>query len=115
MPSAAPRWCPRCRLPHPAGTECPVGAAERRAEVDRRRPSARQRGYDSDWERYRSSYLKRHPHCACGARAVVVDHITPVALGGPFWDPGNHRQMCGSCHASKTTTEINQRRVPRHA
>jgi 5-methylcytosine-specific restriction enzyme A len=89
--------------------------AERLAAADRMRPSARQRGYNRNWEAYRADYLRRRPTCACGAPATVVDHIVPVSLGGAFWDPANHQPMCVSCHAAKTMTEINQRRVPRHA
>jgi 5-methylcytosine-specific restriction protein A len=90
--------------------------AERLRAADRMRPNARQRGYSNEWERYRADYLKEHPRCVCGAKAVLVDHITPVALGGAFWDPCNHQQMCRSCHAAKTMREINaKRKVPRYA
>jgi 5-methylcytosine-specific restriction protein A len=113
MPTAAPRWCLRCRAPHPSGSECPAGKAERKAEIDQRRPSAARRGYHSKWRGYRMAYLKQHPHCRCGARATVVDHIVPVALGGSFWDEANHQPLCARCHARKTMAELNERRVPR--
>jgi 5-methylcytosine-specific restriction protein A len=83
---------------------------ERLAAADRVRPNARRRGYDSDWEAYRADYLRRHPTCACGAQATLVDHIHPVSLGGAFWDPSNHAPMCRRCHASKTMREVNGRR-----
>jgi 5-methylcytosine-specific restriction enzyme A len=89
--------------------------AERLAAADRARPNARRRGYNSDWERYREDYLRRHPTCACGAHATLVDHIKPVSMGGAFWDLVNHAPMCRPCHAAKTMREINQRKVPRHA
>jgi len=91
-----------------------VAKAERRAEIDRRRPSAPKRGYHSGWRHYRMSYLKSHPRCGCGAPATVVDHVVPVAAGGSFWAAANHQPLCHRCHAAKTMTEINQRRVPRH-
>jgi 5-methylcytosine-specific restriction protein A len=87
--------------------------AEPKAAIDRYRPSAWRRGYTGEWAQYRADYLRRHPRCACGAPATVVDHVKPVALGGAFWDPANHRQMCARCHNAKTMSEINARRVPR--
>jgi 5-methylcytosine-specific restriction endonuclease McrA len=57
------------------------------------------------------SYLSEHRWCTCGQRATLVDHIHPVSQGGAFWDAANHQPMCASCHASKTTREINGRRT----
>jgi 5-methylcytosine-specific restriction protein A len=83
---------------------------ERLRTLDKRRPGPRRRGYDSEWERYREDYLRRHPSCAdCGAQSTVVDHIRPVKDGGSFWDPNNHQPMCGTCHAAKTARDVNAR------
>jgi 5-methylcytosine-specific restriction enzyme A len=61
------------------------------------------------------TYLKEHPQCAvCGAQATVVDHIQPMSMGGSFWDYANHQPLCARCHAAKTMTELNERRVPRY-
>jgi 5-methylcytosine-specific restriction enzyme A len=116
MPDAADRWCPRCRSPHPAGSECPVGKAERLARVDAQRPGARQRGYTGQWERRRATFLKKHRWCViCGEPAEQVDHIVPVAVGGSMWDEANWQPLCRHHHSAKTMGEMNERRVPRHA
>jgi 5-methylcytosine-specific restriction protein A len=115
MPFAAPRWCPRCGVSHPSGSECPVGAAERRAEVDRSRPSARHRGYDRRWEAARAAYLQAHPLCVvCGQQATEVDHAIPIALGGAMWDEANWQALCKPHHSAKTMREVNERRAPHH-
>jgi 5-methylcytosine-specific restriction protein A len=80
------------------------------AEIERRRPSARQRGYTREWERYRADFLLRRPSCdECGAPAIVVDHVTPVKDGGSFWNPSNHQPLCRACHAAKTMRDVNAR------
>src|SRR5688500_1727184 len=112
MPSAAPRWCPRCASPHPSGAECPAGAEERRAEVDRHRPSARQRLYTTEWDKRRAQYIHKNPRCVvCGAPAQEVDHILDHhgdhAL---FWAETNWQSLCKPCHSAKTMTTLNQRK-----
>jgi 5-methylcytosine-specific restriction enzyme A len=115
MPVAAPRWCPRCASPHPSGAECPVGAAERRAEVDRHRPSARRRGYDRRWEAARARFLRDHPSCACGNRAVevhhTVDHRGDMVL---FWRTELWQALCKPCHSRETMRRLTERKVPRY-
>jgi 5-methylcytosine-specific restriction enzyme A len=89
-----------------------VGAAARLAEADRRRPSARQRLYDSEWERERAVWLKDHPRCAeCGAPAKEVHHSIPHR-GNPaiFWDRSKWVSLCRAHHSAATMREINQRR-----
>jgi 5-methylcytosine-specific restriction protein A len=90
-----------------------VTAHERKAEVDRRRPGSRQRGYTSKWEKARAAFLRAHPYCHCGAAATEVDHAIPVALGGAMWDETNWQSLCRSHHSAKTMREVNLRRVPR--
>jgi 5-methylcytosine-specific restriction protein A len=108
MPQAAMHVCSGagCRKAIPHGERYCPGC---RAEYDRndraRRGSARERGYDARWERYRAAYLCRHPlcvECAAAGRvraASVVDHVRDhkgdTAL---FWDPANHRALCKPCH-----------------
>lgn len=53
--------------------------------------------------------------CHCGIPLIPseadCDHITPVALGGAFWDYNNLQTLCRSCHAQKTLidcVDINQ-------
>jgi 5-methylcytosine-specific restriction endonuclease McrA len=69
------------------------------------RPSARQRGYDTRWDKARRTYLASHPWCAkCAEQgkrtaATVVDHIKPhrgdQAL---FWDRANWQGLCKGHH-----------------
>ena len=92
-------------------------ASEVKRELDRQRPSAAQRGYDSRWRRARARYLAEHPLCAsCLAEgrvtaATVVDHV--MAHGGDpvlFWDEGNWQGLCKRCHDSKTARDGRWRR-----
>ena len=58
------------------------------------------------WRKYRAAFLSRHPLCVeCKRIAEVVDHITPVRLGGDFYSPDNHQSMCHRCHNSKSGRE----------
>jgi 5-methylcytosine-specific restriction protein A len=76
-----------------------------------RRVSVRKQGYDDAWSRYSQAFLRAHPICADPDRrhpgqlraATDVDHIK-AARGDMrlFWDHGNHRALCASCHSSKT-------------
>jgi 5-methylcytosine-specific restriction enzyme A len=87
-------------------------AAQVKAELERRRPSAARRGYGPRWRRARQAFLKRNPFCvACRAEgrlvsATVVDHVVPHH-GDPvlFWDEGNWAAMCKPCHDAKTARE----------
>ncbi|AWO91930.1 MULTISPECIES: HNH endonuclease [Bradyrhizobium] len=79
--------------------ECQI---RRKAETDRLRPNANDRGYDSNWSKARRAFLDKHPDCAmCGKPAVVVDHVKPHrgdrAL---FWDKGNWQPLCTHHHNS---------------
>ena len=63
----------------------------------------------SRWRRYRASYLKLNPLCAeCDHAATVVDHITPVRLGGEFWEPDNHQPLCAHHHNAKSGREAHK-------
>lgn len=78
------------------------------------------RGYDSRWEKARSTYLKSHPLCVeCEklgffVSATVVDHIIPHRLGAAinacdeaairaarllFWDKTNWQPLCTTHHS----------------
>jgi 5-methylcytosine-specific restriction endonuclease McrA len=37
--------------------------------------------------------------------ATVTDHITPVRLGGDFWDTRNYQSLCQACHQAKSAAE----------
>jgi 5-methylcytosine-specific restriction endonuclease McrA len=103
MPYAAPRHCPRGHAPF-TGPRCPECAKRAKAEADKRRPSARERGYTKDWERESKAFLAAHPVCiACGSPATVVDHLIPHRGNQKlFWMRENWRPMCKPCHDRKT-------------
>jgi 5-methylcytosine-specific restriction enzyme A len=88
---------------HGIRCECQISATrERNARHDRRRPPARERGYDHEWRKTRLEFLAAHPHCAmpgCGAPATTVDHI--IRHRGDralFWNRRNWQALCSPCH-----------------
>lgn len=90
---------------------------DRTARYERHHGSARQRGYDSRWERESKAYLEQYPLCAECARcghttpATLVDHVVPhkgdTVL---FWLRSNWQALCVPCHGAKTVRE----NVPHH-
>ena len=105
MPFKAPRIC-GCGIKVAAGLMCAC-QVERRAEADKRRPTATQRGYDSKWQKASKTFLAKPENrlcaCGCGRVADMVDHIRPhrndVKL---FWDKSNWQPMASSpCHNSR--------------
>ncbi len=85
------------------GTRCPCQIASTRARNrrhDANRPTARQRGYNHDWQKARLEWLHYHPACAmCGAPATLVDHIEPHRGDKQkFWDWRNWQSLCAPCH-----------------
>ena len=101
--SKPPHLC-SCGKTVPHGTRCACQIASTRARNrrhDATRPSARERGYTSEWEKARAEFLQWHPDCAmnCGAAATVVDHITPHrGSKALFWDMRNWQALCKPCH-----------------
>ncbi|MHC4051498.1 HNH endonuclease [Bradyrhizobium sp. 25ACV] len=84
--------------------ECQI---RRKAESDKLRPNATDRGYDSKWRRESKAFLalpqNRFCACGCGRTADCVDHKTPhrgdMKL---FWDRKNWQPLASSpCHASR--------------
>ena len=63
------------------------------------------------WRNERAAFLKRHPRCACGEQAKVVDHVRPhrgnEAL---FWDQTNWQPLCWFHSNSKTGSEVRRGR-----
>ncbi|RLL64296.1 HNH endonuclease signature motif containing protein [Paenirhodobacter hankyongi] len=97
-----PHICTCGRLvAHGARCACQIASTRaRNRRHDAKRPSARERGYTTDWQKERKAFLAAHPDCAmCGAPATVVDHIIPhrgnKAL---FWDRHNWQPLCAPCH-----------------
>ncbi|MDA9529256.1 HNH endonuclease signature motif containing protein [Bradyrhizobium sp. CCBAU 25338] len=100
MPTKPPRIC-SCGKITPANVLC-LCERRRKAETDKRRPSAHDRGYDSHWKQARRAFLDKHPSCAmCGKPAVVVDHKTPHRGDkAKFWDKTNWQSLCAHHHNS---------------
>lgn len=106
----AERLCRRCR----DLTDCTNGLcrscrnADNRA-ADAKRPTARQRGYDSKWERTRKRKLALDPICQrtdCDQPATDVDHIDGLGPNGPAGhDLDNLRSLCHPHHSQRTASD----------
>lgn len=104
MPS---RYCPRCNAAHDG--QCPLAKPIYRKQVDDRRGTRQQRGYDADWYRLRHQHLLRWPLCAdCLDRrmytaATEVHHMAKVADHPERrLDPDNLMSLCRTCHSRRT-------------
>lgn len=76
------------------------------------RPSARERGYDSRWDKARKTYLAHNPLCVMCKRegrvtpANVVDHIVPHKGSQElFWNADNWQSLCTHHHSSAKQRE----------
>ncbi|MBD3834017.1 MAG: HNH endonuclease [Brevundimonas sp.] len=100
MPVRAPMLCGCGRVVQ--GGPCLACAAARAKAYDARRPTARQRGYDSAWNKARATFLTAHPRCAmCEQPAAVVDHIKPHRGDRKlFWERSNWQPLCQHHHSS---------------
>lgn len=110
MPSRAPRICGQCGKTHLSGEQCLLVAARdkaRKAKFDAKRPNARARGYNKEWEAARAAYLLVYPTCArCTAPATVVDHIRAhKGNDALFWDRTNWQALCAHHHNSAKQSE----------
>lgn len=91
----------------PRGTPSRV---ERERASDDRRGSARERGYDTRWDKARKAYLAAHPcceYCRITGRvtaATLVDHLYPHRTFDPqraaalFWRSEYWVACCQPCH-----------------
>ena len=43
--------------------------------------------------------------------SAELDHILPLADGGPLWDWANWQALCKACHDEKSATENTGRHV----
>lgn len=75
------------------------------------RVSARERGYDTAWDKARKGFLAKHTRCECPAHkgkpdappSDTLDHIIPHKGDKTlFWDRKNWQAMAASCHSTKT-------------
>jgi 5-methylcytosine-specific restriction protein A len=75
-----------------------VTSLEVKRRYDKTRPTARERGYDTRWDKFRAYYLRRHPICIkCGAQATLIHHIEPLPDGDKY-DDCNLQSLCAACH-----------------
>jgi hypothetical protein len=76
----------------------------RKAEHDRNRPTARQRGYSTAWEKARLGFLAKHPYCEhCRQNpATIVHHKIPHRGDRlKFWNRGRGRPRSRRSRRSK--------------
>jgi 5-methylcytosine-specific restriction protein A len=98
-----PRLCGLCGRVHTLADLCDHQVAQQRARKarhDAHRPSARDRGYDAEWDKARAAYLNNHPLCRrCGNPATTVDHVVPHRGDRKlFQDRTNWQPLCQRCH-----------------
>ena len=69
------------------------------------RSNFRERGYSSEWTGFAARFLRASPWCwGCASigvqtRAVVIDHVTPMANAPErLLDPTNAQPLCKHCH-----------------
>lgn len=100
--SRPPRLC-SCGEIVLAGVRCQcqiVTDRARKARFDKKRPSARARGYNVDWQKARAEFLAIHPICTrCDNPATIVHHSVPHR-GDPklFWKKSGWLPVCQPCH-----------------
>ena len=87
----------------------PAAETRRKEAVNRKQTD---RFYSSAlWQKIRKRKKSTDPLCqdclAVGTTkpADMVDHITPIKVGGSGVDPDNLKSLCWSCHAKKTARD----------
>lgn len=116
MPVRAPRVCGHCGGVHAGGERCrrvEAMARERKARHDAGRPQARDRGYDSQWEKAARAFLALpgNSRCACGAPAVVVRHVVSIRRAPQLrMERSNWRPGCQKCNAKDAARERREER-----
>lgn len=101
------------RAPSIRGCGCILRSGEtcqhqraRKAEADKHRPSARQRGYDTSFQRAAFAFLKDHRFCTCGAPAVLVRHRVSIRQRPDLrMDRSNWLPGCRRCNAQDVQRE----------
>jgi 5-methylcytosine-specific restriction protein A len=60
----------------------------------------------AQWRKLRLIHIRQQPLCVeCNAPGQVVDHITPIRMGGEPFDMANLQTMCHKCHNIKSGKE----------
>lgn len=102
MPFKPQTNCKHRGCPHtvPIGQRyCAEHIKEHSRDRGKDRPNFRQRGYTSNWDKFRRIYLREHPLCAqCGKPALLPHHIIKIAEGGDMYDENNLMPLCFDCH-----------------
>ncbi|MGE5482253.1 MAG: HNH endonuclease [Bacteroidota bacterium] len=83
---------------------CPAHAQVERRIEDERRGSARDRGYDTRWDKVRRAKLARDPLCERCLQvgrvtpATMVHHLRSLRQGGEALEMANLLSVCRRCH-----------------
>ena len=80
----------------------PKGRCKDHQLLARRSPSSRVTA-TRRWAKVRRRVLARDRHTCqlCGSPATEVDHITPVAAGGAWYELSNLRAVCAPCNQAR--------------
>ena len=112
LPGRACRW-PRCpEIVYGEDTYCEEHQAQARRRYDKtydaKRGSARERGYDTKWDKFREWFMQQPGNQYCHrcfkqgeiVKAEVVHHIIPVSqLPDLKLVPSNCQPLCAKCHS----------------
>lgn len=84
----------------------PQAERERKALIDRHRPSATERGYDGKWKRESRAFLALPGNdlcaCGCGRASNMVDHRkAPKGDMKLFWARSNWQPYRRDCNSRK--------------
>lgn len=96
MPMRPPRVC-ACGKRVASGVRC---ACQRAREQER--PSARQRGYDTAWQKAAAAFLALpgNHRCSCGRPATLVRHVVSIRKRPELrMQRANWRPGCARCNA----------------
>lgn len=111
MPHKPLRPCRQPGCPQlTAGRYCPTHERQLNANLQERRGTRTERGYDYQWQQVRLMVLRREPWCRrCKANglwtlATLVDHIIPLPEG-PRLLLENLQPLCDPCHITKTAED----------
>jgi 5-methylcytosine-specific restriction endonuclease McrA len=93
----------------PNGVNVWSSERQRKAALDRTRPSAVDRGYDAAWRAVRNAFAMANPICSvpgCCERTDEVDHIESIRQRPDLrlrWS--NLRPFCKSHHSERTAKD----------
>lgn len=85
---------------------CDAHKKQVKKQYDDKRLSASERGYDTQWQRFREIYMRGHPLCVmCESKGYIVKadlihHEKPLNEGGDKYADDNLMSLCNDCHES---------------